>query len=64
MFLVGATIRLRTHDNRTNKSTVRRHTANRSRRDSTVHRGTSTVGIDLGDDSMLPDLSEMRYELN
>ncbi|XP_050296634.1 transmembrane channel-like protein 7 [Anthonomus grandis grandis] len=63
---VAATIRLRTNDTRTsrstrtNKSTVRRHTQNRShRRDSTVHRRASTIGGDV-QVSMLPDLSEMR----
>ncbi|CAG9763504.1 unnamed protein product [Ceutorhynchus assimilis] len=59
---VAATIRLRTNDTRTNKSTVRRYTANRSRsrRDSaTVQRRASTIGGEV-QVSMLPDLSEMR----
>ncbi|KAL1518194.1 hypothetical protein ABEB36_001855 [Hypothenemus hampei] len=54
---VAATIRLRTQDTRTNKSTVRRYATGRSRRDST--RRTSTIGGDVHV-SMLPDLSEMR----
>nr|CAI5869284.1 unnamed protein product [Callosobruchus analis] len=56
-----ATIRMRTNDYRSSKSTVRRHTASRtrSRRDSTVHRRTSTIGGDV-QLSMLPDLSEMK----
>ncbi|XP_066148393.1 transmembrane channel-like protein 7 [Euwallacea fornicatus] len=54
---VAATIRLRTQDSRANKATVRKHTANRSRRDSTVNRRASTVGGDHG--STLADLSEI-----
>ncbi|EFA00942.1 transmembrane channel-like protein 7 [Tribolium castaneum] len=48
----AATIRIRTNDNRT----IRRQTASRSRRDSTVHRRASTAGdVQV---AMLPDLSE------
>lgn len=54
----AATIRIRTNDSRANNRTMRRHTASRSRRESTVHRRTSTAGdVQV---SMLPDLSEMR----
>ncbi|XP_056630573.1 transmembrane channel-like protein 7 [Diorhabda sublineata] len=54
----AATIRIKTNDYRTNNRTIRRHTATRSRRESTVHRRTSTAGeVQV---SMLPDLSEMR----
>ncbi|KAJ8922439.1 hypothetical protein NQ315_004386 [Exocentrus adspersus] len=53
----AATIRVRTNDSRNNR-TMRRHTASRSRRESTVHRRTSNVSdVQV---SMLPDLSEMR----
>ncbi|KAJ8982380.1 hypothetical protein NQ317_005474 [Molorchus minor] len=54
----AATIRIRTNDSRTNNRTMRRYTTSRSRRESTVHRRTSTAGdVQV---SMLPDLSEMR----
>ncbi|XP_076264422.1 transmembrane channel-like protein 7 isoform X2 [Rhynchophorus ferrugineus] len=53
----ATTIRLRTNDSKSYKSTVRRHT-NRSRRDSTVLRRASAAGeVEV---AMLPDLSEMR----
>ncbi|XP_030749095.1 transmembrane channel-like protein 7 [Sitophilus oryzae] len=54
----ATTMRLRTNDAKTYRSTVRRHTASRSRRDSTVHRRASAAGE--VQQSMLPDLSEMR----
>ncbi|KAJ3634821.1 hypothetical protein MTP99_007765 [Tenebrio molitor] len=48
----AATIRIRTNDTRT----IRRQTSSRSRRESTVHRGTATTAdVQV---SMLPDLSE------
>ncbi|XP_060519239.1 transmembrane channel-like protein 7 [Cylas formicarius] len=57
---IAATLRLRTNDTRTNKSTLRRYPTSRSRRDSTAHRRPSLAGeVQV---SMLPDLSEMKSD--
>lgn len=52
IFILVATIRIRTNDSRS----TRRQTSSRSRRESTVHRRASiTADVPI---SMLPDLSE------